>query len=160
MSLLKDILKKIFPAAHAAPTPVPAQATPAPSPAAAVPAPSPAQGSPAPAPAQAASPASPPGAAATPGVMPAAASAPVDVAAILDAMNGRSTEKLNWRTSIVDLLKLLQLDSSLAARKALAEELHYSGDTGDSATMNIWLHKQVMKKLADNGGQVPADLKD
>jgi hypothetical protein len=69
-------------------------------------------------------------------------------------------QKLNWRTSIVDLLKLLDLDSSLAARKELAQELHYSGDPNDSAAMNIWLHKQVMNKLAANGGKVPADLKD
>ncbi|HBI67994.1 MAG TPA: DUF3597 domain-containing protein, partial [Massilia sp.] len=61
-------------------------------------------------------------------------------------------------TSIVDLMKLLDLDSSLAARKELAAELHYTGDTSDSASMNIWLHKQVMKKLAENGGKVPSDL--
>jgi hypothetical protein len=67
-------------------------------------------------------------------------------------------QKLNWRTSIVDLMKLLNLDSSLAARKELATELGYTGDMNDSATMNIWLHKQVMKKVAENGGQVPADL--
>ena len=66
---------------------------------------------------------------------------------------------MNWRTSIVDLLKLLDLDSSLAARKELAQELHYTGDTGDSAAMNIWLHKQVMHKLEENGGKVPAELK-
>ena len=67
---------------------------------------------------------------------------------------------LNWRTSIVDLLKLLSLDSSLDSRKELAKELNYSGDTSDSASMNIWLHRQVMNKLAANGGKVPADLKD
>jgi hypothetical protein len=67
-------------------------------------------------------------------------------------------QKLNWRTSIVDLMKLLNLDSSLGARKELATELGYTGDMNDSATMNIWLHKQVMKKVAENGGQVPADL--
>jgi len=66
---------------------------------------------------------------------------------------------LNWRTSIVDLLKLLGLDSSLAARKELASELHYTGSTEDSAAMNMWLHKQVMQKLAENGGKVPDDLK-
>ncbi|MFM7779926.1 MAG: DUF3597 domain-containing protein, partial [Alphaproteobacteria bacterium] len=67
-------------------------------------------------------------------------------------------QKLNWRTSIVDLMKLLNLDSSLGARKELATELGYTGDMNDSATMNIWLHKQVMKKVAENGGTVPADL--
>ena len=62
-------------------------------------------------------------------------------------------EKLDWRTSIVDLTKLLDLDSSLSARKELAQELHYSGDTNDLASMNVWLHKQVMRKLAENGGR-------
>ena len=71
-----------------------------------------------------------------------------------------SAEKLNWRTSIVDLMKLLGIDSSLSARKELAKELHYTGDTSDSAAMNIWLHRQVMNKVAANGGKVPADLKD
>lgn len=85
---------------------------------------------------------------------------PVDVEAVLNAMAAKNAEKLNWRTSIVDLLKLLGMDSSLSARKQLAQELDYSGDTGDSAAMNMWLHKQVMKKLAENGGKVPADLKD
>jgi len=95
---------------------------------------------------------------------PAPAGAPVpaqsvDVAAVLNDLAKKNKEKLNWRTSIVDLMKLLELDSSLAARKQLAAELHYSGDTNDSAAMNIWLHKQVMTKLAENGGKVPADLK-
>jgi hypothetical protein len=75
-------------------------------------------------------------------------------------MAEKKPQKLNWRTSIVDLMKLLDLDSSLQARKALADELKYTGDKSDSATMNVWLHKQVMKKLAENGGKVPADLKD
>ncbi len=82
----------------------------------------------------------------------------VDVEAILSGMPHSQT--LNWRTSIVDLLKLLNLDSSLQARKELANELDYTGDTGDSAAMNIWLHRQVMNKLAANGGKVPAELKD
>jgi hypothetical protein len=89
---------------------------------------------------------------------PAAGGAPVDVGAILDDLASKNGETLNWKTSIVDLMKLLSLDSSFSARKQLAEELHYTGDTGDSASMNIWLHKQVMQKLADNGGKVPADL--
>lgn len=84
----------------------------------------------------------------------------VDVEAVLNDMAKNNPQKLNWRTSIVDLLKLLDLDSSLAARKELAQELQYSGDMNDSAAMNIWLHKQVMNKLAANGGKVPADLKD
>ncbi|MFS2019182.1 DUF3597 domain-containing protein, partial [Massilia sp. CT11-108] len=84
----------------------------------------------------------------------------VDVEAVLNNMQQQSGQQLNWRTSIVDLLKLLGLDSSLQARKELAAELNYSGDTGDSASMNIWLHRQVMNKLAANGGKVPADLKD
>ncbi|MDP9601944.1 DUF3597 domain-containing protein [Variovorax sp. NFACC27] len=81
-----------------------------------------------------------------------------DVAAVLDAMPGASS--LNWRTSIVDLMKLLGLDSSLDARKQLAAELSYGADTSDSAKMNIWLHRQVMTKLAANGGTVPAELRD
>ena len=83
----------------------------------------------------------------------------VDVAAIMDQLAGSSREELDWRKSIVDLLKLLKLDSSLAARKQLAEELHYPGSMKDSAAMNVWLHKQVMLKLAENGGKVPAELK-
>ncbi|GBQ33186.1 DUF3597 domain-containing protein [Gluconacetobacter azotocaptans] len=93
---------------------------------------------------------------------PAPVAAPaqaVDVAAILTEMAAKAGQPLNWRQSIVDLLKLLGLDSSLAARKELAGELHYTGDTNDSAAMNVWLHKQVMQKLAENGGKVPDDLK-
>jgi hypothetical protein len=87
----------------------------------------------------------------------AAPAEPVDVAAILDAMN--EGKGLNWRTSIVDLMKLTGMDSSLAERKELAGELGYTGDTSDSATMNIWLHTQVMQKIRDNGGRIP-DLTD
>lgn len=83
----------------------------------------------------------------------------VDVAAVLTALAAKNKEKLDWRKSIVDLMKLLGLDSSLSARKELAQELHYTGDMSNSASMNIWLHKQVMQKLADNGGKVPDDLK-
>jgi hypothetical protein len=83
----------------------------------------------------------------------------VDVEAVLTDLASQNPQQLNWRTSIVDLMKLLNLDSSLNARKELAQELHYSGDMNDSAAMNIWLHKQVMQKLADNGGKVPDDLK-
>ena len=83
----------------------------------------------------------------------------VDVAPILDKAVAAKKEKLEWRTSIVDLMKALDIDSSLAARKELAHELGYTGDTNDSASMNIWLHKQVMARLAANGGKLPADVK-
>ena len=83
----------------------------------------------------------------------------VDVAPILDKAVAGKGEKLEWRTSIVDLMKALDIDSSLTARKELAKELGYTGDTSDSATMNIWLHKQVMSKMAANGGKLPADMK-
>nr|WP_314541411.1 DUF3597 domain-containing protein [uncultured Massilia sp.] len=146
MGILGDIFHKIFPAKHpantqapSAPAQAPAQAAPAPAPAAPQPVP---QAAPAPAPA------------------PAAAVPQVDVEQVLATMQQQSGQQLNWRTSIVDLLKLLGLDSSLQARKELAAELHYTGDTNDSASMNIWLHRQVMNKLAANGGKVPADLKD
>jgi Domain of unknown function (DUF3597). len=78
---------------------------------------------------------------------------------VLTKLASQNKEKLEWRTSIVDLMKLLDLDSSFAARKELAHELHYTGSTSDSAAMNVWLHKQVMIKLAENGGKVPEALK-
>jgi hypothetical protein len=106
-----------------------------------------------------AAPAAPAAAEAAPAPAPAPPAPPVDVEAILTAMAAQNSQPLNWRTSIVDLMKLLQLDSSLQARKDLAKELQYSGDMNDSASMNIWLHKQVMRKLAENGGKVPDDLK-
>ena len=100
------------------------------------------------------------------GATPAQTAAPsagpaqtVDVAAIVDKAAAAKGEKLDWRTSIVDLMKALNLDSSLTARKELAKELHYTGDTNDSATMNVWLHKQIMAKLAANGGKLPSDIK-
>lgn len=112
----------------------------------------------------------PPGAAGTPGApaasTPAATPAPVaisevDVEAQLEKLAASHSEKLNWRTSIVDLMKLLGMDSSLAERKALATELHAPADVmADSAHMNIWLHKQVMKGVAANGGKVPASMLD
>lgn len=89
-----------------------------------------------------------------------AAAPPVDVEAVLTDLQSKTSEQLNWRTSIVDLMKLLSLDSSLAARKELAGELHFPGDTNDSASMNIWLHKAVMTQLAVNGGKVPDSLKN
>jgi len=96
-----------------------------------------------------------------PSSAPAAApAATVDVAAIVDAaVAAHKGEKLEWRTSIVDLMKALDVDSSLAARKDLAKELGYTGDMNDSASMNVWLHKQVMSKLAANGGKLPPEIK-
>ena len=137
MGILSNIFSKIFPSAHTAPS-APAASTPAPTPTTTTPA-------------------------ANAPTATAAAAAPmaqVDVEQVLNDMAQTSAEKLNWRTSIVDLMKLLGIDSSLSARKELAKELHYTGDTSDSAAMNIWLHRQVMNKVAANGGKVPADLKD
>jgi hypothetical protein len=88
----------------------------------------------------------------------APAGATVDVAPILDKAVAAKGEKLEWRTSIVDLMKALDIDSSFSARKELAKELGYSGDSNDSASMNIWLHKQVMTKLAANGGKLPPEI--
>jgi hypothetical protein len=133
MGILSNIFHKIFPGSHPAVTQASTSAAPA-------------------------APAAPATAPAAPASAPASAMPEVDVVAILDQKAQSAGQPLNWRTSIVDLLKLLQLDSSLEARKELAKELHYSGDTSDSASMNIWLHKQVMAKLAANGGKVPADL--
>ena len=89
---------------------------------------------------------------------PAATMERVDIEKVLDGMP--NAQKLNWRTSIVDLMKLVGMESSLQERKELADELGYKGDKNDSAAMNIWLHKQVMKKLEENGGKVPANLMD
>jgi len=136
MSILGSIISTIF--GHASAAPAPGGAAPSASPATAG---SSASAAPKPAPA------------------PGAAPATVDVAAILTKLAANNKEKLDWQKSIVDLMKLLNLDSSLAARKELAHELHYGGDTNDSASMNIWLHKQVMQKLAENGGKVPDELR-
>jgi hypothetical protein len=139
MGILSNIFHKIFPSSHpAATSPAPGTAT------------APTQQAPQQTQAQ-----QPQASTAAPAAMPE-----VDVEQILTGMQGQAGQQLNWRTSIVDLLKLLGLDSSLQSRKELAAELHYSGDTNDSATMNVWLHRQVMNKLAANGGKVPADLKD
>ena len=135
MGILSNIFHKIFPSSHPAVQPAP-QTTPGSMQSA---------GTATAAPGQAAQP-------------PAAPMEQVDVEAVLSGMPNSSS--LNWRTSIVDLLKLLNLDSDLSSRKELAAELDYKGDTSDSASMNIWLHRQVMNKLAANGGKVPADLKD
>ena len=135
MGILSNIFHKIFPGSHPAAQGPAATTTAAPT--AAAPAPT-----------------------AAPAAAPAAPMAEVDVESILTGMQASAGQQLNWRSSIVDLLKLLGLDSSLQSRKELAAELHYTGDTNDSASMNIWLHRQVMNKLAANGGKVPADLKD
>ena len=133
MSIFGKIWDKITghvtPAATAAPRPAPAPASPTPAPA--VPAPS----------------------------APVTPAAPVDVEAIMEDLERKSGHKSNWRYSIVDLMSLLGMDHSLADRKALAQELGYTGDMNDSASMNIWLHKQVMTKLAANGGKLPPDIK-
>ena len=153
MGFFSDIKDKIFNRHHeaAAPIPIPTQA------------PAPSQGSqpqPAPVPQAGPTPNSAP-------VTPTATASPVqasetavDVGGILDEAVQESGQTLNWRTSIVDLMKAVGIDSSLSSRKELAKELNYSGDTEDSAAMNIWLHKQVLQRLAANGGNVPADLLD
>ena len=136
MSIFGSIMSKIFGhSAQAAPAAMPGSGSAQPTATAATSATSPSSG--------------PSGAPAT----------PVDVEAILTDLASKSGQPSNWRQSIVDLMKLLSLDSSLPARKELAGELGYTGDTNDSATMNIWLHKQVMRKLAENGGKVPDSLK-
>jgi len=98
-----------------------------------------------------------------PAAAPAGSTPEVDVAGVLTKLAAEKRKKkkgkLNWQHSIIDLMKVLDLDSSLSARKELAQELHYSGDTNDSASMNVWLHKQVMRKLAENGGKVPEELR-
>jgi len=141
MSFFGKILEKLgMKSAKAEPVPTP---TPAPAPKAA------------PAPMPAPKPAAPP-----PPPPPVAISV-VDVVAKLEALAAANPQKLNWKVSIVDLLKLLDLDSSFAARKELAVELGCPADAmGDSATMNMWLHKTVLKKLAENGGNIPKDLLD
>jgi 3-oxoacyl-ACP reductase-like protein len=145
MGILSNIFSKIFPSSHPAVKNAPAAPV------------APAQPQPQ---AQAQAPAAAP-AAPKPAAAPAAAPMDeVDVEQILMTKQQSSGQGLNWRSSIVDLLKLLDLDSSLQSRKELAAELKYTGDTSDSASMNIWLHRQVMNKLAANGGKVPADLKD
>ena len=139
MSLFHKILSKIFPSDH---------------PAVAQNAPSAATTSP-----QDTGAGTAPAASCKPAAYAAANAPPVDVEAVLNGLAQKNSEKLNWRTSIVDLMKLVGMDSGLSARKTLAQELHCTGDTNDSASMNIWLHKQVMQKIAENGGKVPEDLK-
>lgn len=104
-----------------------------------------------------AAPAAPASAPATPGAT--AAPPVVDVETVLETM-AAGRKGLDWRNSIVDLMTLVGMDSSLANRRELAQELGYTGDMKDTAPMNIWLHKQVLRKLSENGGHVPADLLD
>jgi Domain of unknown function (DUF3597) len=150
MGLFNNLLSAIWSHAPkaAAPTSAPAAGA---APKTAAPASAPAAGATTAAPAPAGTTAPAPAAA------PAAA-AQVDVGAILDGLAAKSSEQLDWKRSIVDLMKLVGMDSSLGARKELAKDLGYSGDMSDSASMNIWLHSAVMKKIAENGGKVPADL--
>ena len=155
MGMFSTLMGKIF--AHATTPTQPAASAPAPASAPvadSTPASAPATDSAAPAPAATTSTAFADSTAAP----AAAAPASVDVTAILDGLAAKSSEHLDWRKSIVDMLKLLDMDSSLGARKELAKDLSYSGDENDSATMNVWLHKEVIKKLAENGGKVPAEL--
>jgi len=168
MSIFDKIKGAIFGTrASAAPAPNPASPQPTASAGAAPSTAAPSPSSPAPTPTPVATPAAPSPspttpAAPTPTVTPASTpvAEPVDVAAMLDQAVKAKGQPLDWRKSIVDLMKALDLDSSLAERKALAKELHYTGDTEDSATMNVWLHKALLKKLSENGGKVPADLLD
>ncbi|MFL9961744.1 DUF3597 domain-containing protein [Paraburkholderia sediminicola] len=150
MSIFSTILNKIFPHDH------PANATAGMTASPTAPA--------SPAPGSAAIPAGPASRPSTAGAQPsqpaATAMPEVDVEAVLTQMQAGNGQQLNWRTSIVDLLKLLGLDSSLEARKELAAELHYTGNAEDSAAMNVWLHREVMQKLAQNGGKVPENLKN
>ena len=84
----------------------------------------------------------------------------VDIEKVLDNLAANNQQKLNWRTSIVDLMKLVGMESTLQERKDLADELGYSGDKGDTAKMNMWLHKEVLRRMEQNGGKVPANLLD
>ncbi len=148
MSIFGNILSKIFPTSHPAVAKAEA-ATPAPS------APSAATVLPPPAAPPSAGLASP-----APAATATTSGPPVDVEQILNDKAAKNPQKLNWKSSIVDLMKLLDMDSSFASRQALARELQYSGDMSDSASVNVWLHRQVMTKLAQNGGKVPAELRD
>jgi hypothetical protein len=137
MSILGKIFGRIFPNAKAGQAPAATQT----------------------APAQPTGTATQPQAPAGPGG-PAATMERVDIEQVLDGLAANNPQKLNWRTSIVDLMKLVGMDSTLQERKELADELGYTGDKSDSAAMNLWLHKQVIVRLEQNGGKVPANLKD
>lgn len=147
MSILGNIFGRIFPNARAQ---KPATQTPSTQPSGA--GTTTAQGAP-----QQPAPSTP--AATAPGT-PVAAVERVDIEQVLDGLASKNPQKLNWRTSIVDLMKLVGMESSLQERKELADELGYTGDKSDSAKMNMWLHKEVMRRMEENGGKVPANLKD
>jgi len=142
MSVFGSIVSAIFGSKHAAPA-------------------TGAAGSPSPPPSSSATAASPrpAGAAAAPGATAATPISKADVEAILVKVAAEQREDLDWRNSIVDLMKLLKLDSGLGARKQLAQELGYTGALDGSAAMNVWLQRQVMIKLAESGGKVPDNLK-
>ena len=147
MGLLSNLISKIF--SHAPATATAAASAPAAQPAVAT------------QPTAAAAPAVSTPPAAAPAPMPSApkpAPPVVDIALVMEGLAAKNPEKLDWKRSIVDLMKLVGMDSSLSARKELATELHYTGDMNDSASMNVWLHKEVLKKLAENGGKVPPEL--
>lgn len=135
MNVLKNIFDKIFHSAHAEAAPTSHQAAPAPN----------------------QNPSSPAIVAPSSTSATSAKISEADVEEILTDFASKAGQPLNWRTSIADLMKLLNLDSSVQARKELAQELHYFGNTEDPASMNIWLHEQVMQKLTESGGKVPAD---
>ncbi|GAA3114817.1 DUF3597 domain-containing protein [Rhizobium viscosum] len=151
MGVFDRIKNAIFGKAQAAPVPEPASAAP---PAAQ---PTAATGSP---PVTEPATGAPPPAQASPTQASPTQASSADIEQILNAAVKKSGQKLDWRHSIVDLMKALGMDASLAERKELAAELGYTGDTNDSAKMNIFLHKALMKKLSENGGKVPADLLD
>jgi hypothetical protein len=146
MSILGKIFGRIFPHASAGQASAPTQGAPAQTAPAGQAAP--------------ARPASQPQAAPGQPAPAAATMERVDIEQVLDGMAANNPQKLNWRTSIVDLMKLVGMDSTLQERRELADELGYTGDKGDTAAMNMWLHKQVMQKMAENGGKVPANLLD
>ncbi|GAB3768900.1 hypothetical protein GCM10028796_33220 [Ramlibacter monticola] len=146
MSILGKIFGRLFPGARAQQPQAPASPQPAPS------------GS-APQQPQTQAPAGTASAGTAPAA-PAATMERVDIEKTLDGMAASNAQKLNWRTSIVDLMKLVGMESTLQERRELADELGYHGDKQDTAAMNMWLHKAVMKKLEENGGKVPANLLD
>jgi len=148
MKLFNTLMSKIFGRASTA-APAPAGGAPAPSTGAQTASQNPASTT-----------AAPPRSAATPAASGSPAPASVDVNAVLNEMASKNSERLDWKKSIVDLMKLVGMDSSLSNRKELATELGYTGDKNDSATMNVWLHKAVLKKLSENGGKVPQNLLD
>jgi 3-oxoacyl-ACP reductase-like protein len=148
MSILGKIFGRIFPSAQAKQAPAATQ--PAPTAAATTAA----------KPANPQAPQAPQTPAAPQAGMAAATVERVDVEEVLNGLAAKNPQKLNWRTSIVDLMKLVGMDSTLQERKELADELGYTGDKSDTAAMNMWLHKAVMRKLEENGGKVPANLMD